>query len=242
MCCCPQFPAPFSSMLNLMNFFSFDFISIECFSTNAKERYFFTVYVYSIVPLVISFVLFVLAAVRLTIVALHNGSVAAANKIRSLHLYLFLFLTYLVLPPVAMKQLQSLDCIEFEHVEARPNKEDKIYKSKYLRFDTSIDCESQEYYEFRNNILVFIAIYQLIPWVWYRLLKSKKSAVNPAVSKADPGLALHVRSKDVSLSSLRFLFQSYRCEMWWFEVIEARGCLGADVHLLSLVCVFFRGP
>ena len=29
-----------------------------------------------------------------------------------------------------------------------------------------------------------------------------------------------MRDKDVSLKSLRFLFDSYKCDCWWFEVLE----------------------
>ena len=51
---------------------------------------------------------------RLCWAAAKGGGVAEANHIKSQHLWTFLFLTYVVLPPVAMKQLQSLDCIPFE--------------------------------------------------------------------------------------------------------------------------------
>jgi hypothetical protein len=108
-----------------------------------------------------------------------------------------------------MKQLQALDCLEFPHDG-----------SKLLRVDTSVDCNSAAYQSFKQTTLVFVAIYQLIPMVWLRLLWARKEQLNPKVSQMDPGLGLYIREKDVSLRSLRFLFDSYRCSNWWFEVVE----------------------
>ena len=203
-----KFPSPFSDVLGLLNFFSFDFLSVECFM-KSKDRYYSTVWLYSITPLFASLVILVLCFFRLFKVASINGDVSAANRIKSEHLWVFLFLTYMVLPPVAMKQLQSLDCITMPHDGAR-----------YLRVDTAINCESEAYTTFRSSNLVFVAIYQIVPAIWLYLLWKKRGDLNPAVSKADAKLAVYVRDKDVSLNSLRFLFESYRCNAWWFEVFE----------------------
>ena len=195
-------------MLGIMNFFSLDFISLECFNS-AEDRYYSTVYMYSIGPLVVAAALLVICIIRLVFLTLSHGSVADANHVKSQHLWFFLLETYLVLPPVAMKQLQSLDCFVFPHDG-----------SSYLRADTGIDCKSEGYLEFRQINLVFVAIYQMIPIVWLYLLSGRRDALQPPVSALDDNLALHIRDKDVSLKSLRFLFDSYRCDMWWFEVAE----------------------
>ena len=206
------YPEPFASMLGFMSVFSLDFISLECYQRSA-DRYFNTVYAYSIGPLVVSVAILVLGGVRLLLVASAHGGVEAANKVKSQHLWMFLFLTYIVLPPVAMKQLQSLNCYEYDH-------RGMVAPMRYLRVDTGIDCDSDEYIQFRKRILVFIFLYQLIPLLWYRLLRSQRSALNPPVSKADATLGIYIRDKDVSLNSLRFLFSCYKCESWWFEVAE----------------------
>ena len=56
--------------------------------------------------------------------------------------------------------------------------------------DTGIDCSSDRYLAFRNTMFVFIFVYQAIPFLWYRLLGSRRLSLNPPVSKTDPSLAL----------------------------------------------------
>ena len=188
------YPPPFSTMLGLLNVFSFDFISVECFQ-DAGDRYFNTVYLYSIAPLVVAFMVMAVGGMRVCASVVKGGSISDANHIKSQHLWVFLFLTYIVLPPVAMKQLQALDCIPFAHDS-----------SSFLRVDTGIDCSSSRYVLFRSRVFIFIFIYQCIPLIWLLLLYVRRDALNPPVSKSDANLALYVRDKDVSLKSLRFLF------------------------------------
>jgi hypothetical protein len=207
-----QYPDPFGKVLAYMSFFSLDFLSIECFANaDAEQRYYQTVILYSVAPLLGALAIVASCGLRLCLTAVLNprAGVKGANAIKSQHLWLFLLLTYVVLPPVAMKQLQALDCLEFPHDG-----------SKLLRVDTSVDCNSAAYQSFKQTTLVFVAIYQLIPMVWLRLLWARKEQLNPKVSQMDPGLGLYIREKDVSLRSLRFLFDSYRCSNWWFEVVE----------------------
>jgi len=195
-----------------MSFFSLDFLSIECFAdTDAEQRYYQTVRFYSVVPLLGALAILVVCGFRLILTAiLHpDAGVKGANAIKSQHLWLFLFITYIVLPPVAMKQLQSLDCRVFPHDG-----------SNLLRADTSVDCNSEAYQSFKQTTLMFVAIYQMIPMIWLYLLWSRREQLNPKVSKMDPSLGLYIREKDVSLHSLEFLFDSYRCNNWWFEVVE----------------------
>jgi hypothetical protein len=125
------------------------------------------------------------------------------------HFWMFLLLTYIVLPPVAQKQFQSLDCIPFSHDGG-----------SYLRVDTIIDCNGETYIQFRYVVIALVIIYQLIPILWLYLLYSKKDELNPAVSSTDSKLALYIRDKDVKLASIRFLFDSYKVDHWWFEVAE----------------------
>jgi hypothetical protein len=74
---------------------------------------------------------------------------ALFTAINSQHAFIFLALTYGVLPPVAMTQFQAIDCVELSHDG-----------SVFLRSDTSINCKSQEYEAFRIAVGFFIFIYQ----------------------------------------------------------------------------------
>jgi hypothetical protein len=203
-----QFPAPYSSVLGMLNFFSLDFLSLECYQ-ESEDRYFTTVYLYSVTPIVMCFILMIGSSITLCFVLMCGGGHEAAHKVKSQAVWYFLGLTYVVLPPVSMKQLQSLDCVNFTHDG-----------TTFLRMDTGIDCQSDNYLFFRNIIIGFILLYQLIPLIWFYMLWSVRSALNPPVSDTDVKLAIYVRDKNQDLAPLRFLFDSYRCDRWWFEVAE----------------------
>jgi len=203
-----QFPAPYSSVLGALNFFSLDFLSLECYQ-KSEDRYFTTVYLYSVAPIVMCLLLMVGSSFILAFVLLTGGGPKAAHTVKSQAVWYFLGLTYVVLPPVSMKQLQSLDCVNFPHDD-----------SAFLRVDTAIDCQSDGYLAFRDTIIGFIILYQLIPLIWFYMLWSVRSALNPPVSDTDAKLAIYVRDKNQDLAPLRFLFDSYRCDRWWFEVAE----------------------
>jgi hypothetical protein len=195
-------------VLGALNFFSLDFLSLECYQ-KSEERYFTTVYLYSVAPIAMCFVIMIGASFALCGVLCFGGGDKAAHKVKSQAVWYFLGLTYVVLPPVSMKQLQSLDCVSFPHDN-----------SAYLRVDTAINCQSPQYRNFRNTIIGFIVLYQLIPVLWFYMLFRVRTALNPPVSETDSKLAIYVRDKNQDLAPLRFLFDSYRCDRWWFEVAE----------------------
>jgi hypothetical protein len=218
-----QFPSPFKDLLGVFNLFSFDFLSLECFQ-EAADRYYTNVILWSIVPLVFALLILVTYLWRalVTCCCLTKASVSAAavvqlqqqqdqatHRIYVQHVWMFLVLSYVVLPPVAQKQFQSLDCIPFPH-----------NGDSFLRVDTSIDCNGEDYLKFRNYMFYVIALYQMIPVLWLVLLLNKRCKINPAVSATDPKLALYIRDKDAALSPIRFLFDSYTVQKWWFEVAE----------------------
>jgi len=124
------------------------------------------------------------------------------------HTWLLLLLSYLVLPAVTNKQLQVFDCIELRSGE------------RYLRVDTSIDCQDQDYYKFRSVVIMFIALYQLIPITWFLILYRNKAALVPSSIKYDEKLAMFIRDNDRSLAAFRFLFIDYVCPKWWFEIVD----------------------
>jgi hypothetical protein len=91
---------------------------------------------------------------------------------------------------------------------------------RYLRSDTSIDCDSPEYGVFSLRILLFLIAYQCVPIVWMLLLNRQRHALNPPTSQVDGKLALFIRESNEDLAPLKFLFVDYKCEKWWFEVVD----------------------
>lgn len=101
-------------------------------------------------------------------------------------------------------------------------------------------------------------MYASVPIVWLLLLKRHQEALNPSVGMgSDEKLSLFIRDSHTSeLSYIRFLFDDYKCNKWWFEVVElcrrimfisilpllaasedkraALGCLMAQVSLIYI--------
>jgi hypothetical protein len=166
-------------------------------------------------PVALAIFIFLVYLARLDYVRKTEDSVEyqleRGHTIKVQHVWAFLLLTYVVLPPVAQKQLQSLDCIPFYHDG-----------SSFLRVDTIINCRSDDYLGFRNIVITFICIYQTIPLLWFIVLYRKRKKLNPDVSSTDIRLAMYIRDRDEKLAPIRFLFDSYKINRWWFEVAEVR--------------------
>lgn len=207
-----QYPSPYDELLGLLSVFSLDFLALECFQGDVDDRYFVTVYLWSCLPIIFAALIFVLMLIRLVRLDIGLNLWRLSDEAKSItnqHMWMFLLLSYLVLPPVAMKQLQALDCIPFGHDS-----------SSYLRADTGINCQSSAYERFRGVVIFFIIIYQSIPILWMVLLYHQRDSLNPVTSNHDEKLALFIRDNNPELASLRFLFHDYHCGKWWFEVAE----------------------
>jgi hypothetical protein len=117
-------------------------------------------------------------------------------------------LSYIVLPPVSNKQLGVFDCITLKSGK------------RYLRSNTGVDCDSQDYEVFSTHIILFVILYQIIPILWITLLFQKRHVLNPPTFAEDQRLAIYIRSKSEDLFPLKFLFEDYKCNKWWFEVVD----------------------
>jgi len=189
-----------------MSVFSLEILSLECFQSQAGQyRYYATVYLWCCIPILFSCVILSLCGVRIFFTAKDQDE---KSKVVNQHIWAFLLLTYLVLPPVAMKQLQSLDCIPFSHDG-----------SSYLRVDTGVNCESHNYLVFKSLVIIFFFIYQLIPIFWMAILYKHKSALYIPRNDNEE-FAMRERDANQELSHIKFLFKDYKGDKWWFEVAE----------------------
>ena len=64
----------------------------------------------------------------------------------------------------------------------------------------------------------FIVLYLGIPALWLLLLCRRRAELNPAPN--DLRFALFLRDRNNSLKPLRFLFDAYLPEYFYFEVVE----------------------
>jgi hypothetical protein len=193
-----SFPSPFKEMLSLLSFFSFDFLSLECIFEDSNH--FTSVYLWSLTPI----------ALALLLVAAHavSSRFPGSTATRAVLVNRLLLLGYLVLPSVSLKQLQALDCVE-------------VAGQRYLRIDTSVDCDSQEFKAFHVVDSLLITAYLSTPLLWLVLLFSHRESLNPpSTTGSDRRLAVFLRDQDHNVVLLRFLFDSYRTDYFFMEVIE----------------------
>jgi len=196
-------------MLGLLSLFSLDFLALECLNEGA-DAYYNTVYLWCVLPIALSIFIILVGIGRYYLEKSASIVIRRANRTQIVndHFYLFLILTYLVLPPVSSKQLQIFDCISLDSGES------------YIRSDTSIDCNSSSYIQFRYVVLMFIGLYQMIPVLWFILLYRERFALNPPTSAQDKSVALFIRDNNPDLAPIQFLFIDYRCSKWWFEIAD----------------------
>jgi hypothetical protein len=110
-----DFPSPFKEMMQLSSLFSLDFLSLECLSE--RSNHFTSVLIWSATPLCIvalNAAVFWGRVLRAKVGGRRQlDAVAAREKVAELkatHFKYFLLLSYVVLPPVSLKQFQALDC------------------------------------------------------------------------------------------------------------------------------------
>ena len=203
-----KFPSPFSDLLSALSLFSFDFLSLECVSDRANQ--YVSVLLWSGVPIILAIMNLVIYGGRRTrIMAVHDRNVINIGYLREnlaqQHTYFFLMLTYLVLPPVSRKQFQLLSCID-------------VADGRYLRVDTSIDCDAADYQSFLIMNVMFILLYLSIPLVWLVLLRSYRHQLNPKISNRKN--LIDSRKEDPRLRPLAFLFSVYEPRLYLWEVFE----------------------
>ena len=108
-------------------------------------------------------------------------------------------------------QFKSLRCSELEGLEVR-----------YLRADTSIDCDSAEYQTFLGRVAWLLALYLCVPLVYLVLLYRVSQrlhvhappGVDPDERKLEEAKLRLQEESDPELRPLKFLFKGYRPQFW----------------------------
>ena len=195
-----QFPKPYGTITGFLSLFSFD-LGLECLPFGSTDHL-TSVKIWVVVPVALVSVNMLVWASRRALCSREKDD---ASTLFEDHLTFALFLTYLVLPPVSFKLFQALDCVH-------------VVGEDYLRVDTSIDCSSAQYRQFRVLCISFIALYLSLPLLWLVLLHRKRHRLNPRPS--DRELAYFLRGKDAGLRPLRFLFAIYAPGSWFMEPLE----------------------
>jgi nitrate reductase NapE component len=175
-----SFPTPFTEYLNAIHIFSFDFFIIDCI----PGGYLRSVLVWSIVPLALCLLNEIVCKLRVLYVsssssssssasssAIHQGEEAmkqseTIKSIQNKHFSYFILLMFTLLPPVVRRQFVGLYCFNLEGM-------------RYLKIDTSIDCDSSEYMAFMLFDILAICLYMAVPLYWALLLRRHIIILNP---------------------------------------------------------------
>lgn len=104
-----------------------------------------------------------------------------------------------------LNRLQALDC-------------NTVAGRRYVKVDTSLDCDSSESLNFKLLDGCFIAAYLGIPLFWLLLLHRRRVDMNPRT--LDLRHKYFLRDQNTALNPLRFLFEVYRPRYYFWEVIE----------------------
>ena len=106
-----QYPYPFDSMLSVLSIFALDFLNLGCIAEGSpSQRYFTTIYMWSYFPMIVCVFIAIICMLRLhRLSKLSISSDMEKIDVINQHIWYFLLFTYLILPPVANKQFQSLD-------------------------------------------------------------------------------------------------------------------------------------
>jgi hypothetical protein len=125
----------------------------------------------------------------------------AAATVR--HSTVFLGFTFLIFSTVSTTVLQTFACDQFSDV-----------RQSWLRADYSILCTSATHRGYQAYAAVMIFVYPLgIPALYAWLLWRNKERITAAGSDEE-------RAKDPTLSTIKFLWEPYRKEAYWWEVAE----------------------
>jgi len=121
------------------------------------------------------------------------------KKLRGVCKTVVLVISYAVLPSVSTTVFGAFPCDELDTGES------------FLIADYSINCNSASYSTFAAFAGLMLVVYPLgIPLMYSWLLVQKKEKIKKEV---------RVREADEDLIGMEFLFDNYRPECWYFEIV-----------------------
>ena len=219
-----QFPVAFNKISGAFGILSMNFSQEFGVSCSTSYDYYDVLVVATVLPLVVTGLIWVTYALHVWIVQL---GVERRVVTKAIYFYVFLFFTYLIFPGVTTIIFRSFGC---DNVD--PDDVDSSEDNYYLRSDYSISCSSDRYVFGVSWAAAMLLVYPVgIPALYMYLLYTARYAIShrddaseaagnskhfngDIFSSSDDGSA----SKEV-LFPLRFLFEYYRPEFWYWEVL-----------------------
>eukprot|EP00617_Octactis_speculum_P026309 CAMPEP_0185755014 /NCGR_PEP_ID=MMETSP1174-20130828/13561_1 /TAXON_ID=35687 /ORGANISM="Dictyocha speculum, Strain CCMP1381" /LENGTH=758 /DNA_ID=CAMNT_0028433427 /DNA_START=174 /DNA_END=2447 /DNA_ORIENTATION=+ len=134
-------------------------------------------------------------------------------------MFWFLLLTYMVLVPCSSVVLGVFNCYSVGS------------GTSFMHADYSTECETPVHDLMRIYAGIFVFVYPIgIPAMYLAILYRKRHAIDPILPEThararmtdnpeDVETAITIRSADHQLGPLRFLFESYEPEFWFWEIL-----------------------
>lgn len=143
------------------------------------------------------------------------------NRLFHIYIFLFLFLTFLVLPRVTVIIFQAFSCVDIG------------LSDKFLRADMSIVCYSPRYNFGRNFAGVMCLVYPIgVPCLYCYLLYSNRRAIRTRKTEEDNEegeedaltdrltFIITHRAFSIRHTEISFLWSSYKKTYWNWELVE----------------------
>ncbi|GMH93508.1 hypothetical protein TL16_g12646 [Triparma laevis f. inornata] len=192
-----EFPPLFAGFMRwvsyIFSFHAMKFFSIGCFM---KVNFFTKLMVFTVIPFFVAGAIFLFFLFKLTLV---RGDEEGMRREKDDLYHRLLFLTYIIFSSVSMTVFQTFNCVTHGDDE-----------TKYLFSDSSIDCGTDEYMWYRRYARIMVGVYPFgITMLYTYVLCSRSQELQ------DPK-----RVKNKNLDKIRFLWDMYDLDVWWFEIFE----------------------
>lgn len=220
-----QFPTSYADVVSVVSLLVFSISEVASFTTcsfNSSMDFITKLYVDTIFPLVFVFVVLVACRVHISAVKLrhHRGQVSPAeglvqqiSSISSKYFMTIPMMLNLVLPNLTATLFATFSCTDTDPTDTLPG--DHIY----MTADMSISCTTDRYLVAELwaslNILFYCAL--LPSFYFYELYIRREDIYSRDVPALTPDAD---EARKLRIRPVRVLFDVYKPEMWFWEIIE----------------------
>jgi len=208
-----SFPNVYSTIAAALNVFNVGVSTSSLVTCSADDGYdaIDALVVTTVYPVVIVLLLKAVATAH-THVRSHLGPVEI-SQLKARYFNVFLVFTYLILPYTSVQIFQTFSCQDVDPDDVDSGDD------RYMTVDYSVSCSSSKYEFGFVWAIVSILVYPVgIPAYYFYILYSARHDIR---SRGD-SMASFAASDEaaVRLNPIRLLFEYYRPELWYWEVVE----------------------
>ena len=208
-----SFPNMYSAIASALNVFNLGISTSSLVTCSADEGYdaIDALVVSTVYPVVVVFLLKVAGTVHMH--AKSGLGALETSQLKARYFNVFLVFTYLILPFTSVQIFQTFSCQDVDPDDVDSGDD------RYMTVDYSVSCSSSKYEFGFIWAIVSILVYPVgIPAYYFYILYSVRHDImsrgDSVVSEVASGEA------DVRLNPIRLLYEYYRPELWFWEVVE----------------------